>query len=213
MPEAREEFKAPRLKVMALHWLRSKWPGAVLTTELALHKWGEASVDVAAILPSAIIGVEVKGDGDSHRRLERQGWVYSRSATELWLLPAPALHDKMVEHKPRGWGVLRVEDGGLVEQQRCWRDEIYNSPAALLDICWRRELDILGRKYGFKVKGMTAVQLQAALAEIVTLAEARAFTCGCLRSRQWDGRVPYPKVVYHPGDPLPEPNQSQGDAR
>lgn len=205
-----KEFRAARMKLMALHWLRERHPDALLTTELAVGKYGDASLDVAAILPDKIVGVEIKGDGDSANRLERQGWVYSRTASEMWLFPAPSLIENAGKHRPRGWGLLRTEGEGVRVRLEVgnWRTGTHlpNAPAALLDILWKPELVATGQALNVAFNPRAACHVIAhQIAEHSTLSEVRPRVCQALIDRDW-GRYPRPgmgKIVYRPGDPIP----------
>ena len=201
------EYKAPILTVMALHWMREKFPDAMLTTELAVAKYGQASLDVAAITEDVIFGVEVKGDGDSPTRLLRQGWVYSRAAYQMWLLPAPSLEQKCVKHHPRGWGLLNIGSDGINEKWKVYDPPLPNAPAALLDILWKKELLKLSKELGLSFKQRQPCHdIATGIAEITPLSTIRTHTCRILRARNWQ-EFPYDKTVYRHGDPLPEIEQ------
>lgn len=106
-------MKAKELCNLAVEWLKTEYPDAVIVTELSVADWGGARIDVAAITDNEIIGVEIKGEGDSHTRLKLQGLVYGRVARQMWLLPCDSLLEKCKSHRPVGWGLLEVyeEDG------------------------------------------------------------------------------------------------------
>ena len=71
-------MKAPELLPLAVDWLAETYPGSIIVTELSVADWGGALVDVAAITETEIVGVEIKGDGDSPARLKLQGMAYGR---------------------------------------------------------------------------------------------------------------------------------------
>ena len=199
-------YPADRLKVMALHWLRRQYPAALLTTELAVAKYGDAMLDVAAITESEIIGIEVKGDGDSASRLERQGWVYARAARRMWLLPAPSLWTSTTKKKPRGWGLLEPTGGNLSEYYAA--DLLPNAPAALVDVLWKPELIKVAAEFGVAINKKSGCHLIAdAVAEAVPLGKLRPTVCRFLRERRWsslprDG-MSKSKIVYAAADALP----------
>lgn len=99
------------MRPLAIEWLRARHADAVIVPELSVADWGGASLDVAAITRTHIVGVEIKGDGDSPHRLDRQALAYGMVAREMWLLPAPSLLSRCWKHKPDGWGVLEVWQG------------------------------------------------------------------------------------------------------
>lgn len=106
-------MNAPDLLELAIEWLKSEYPNSVIVPELSVADWGAALIDVAAITDEEIIGIEIKGDGDSPTRLELQGLRYGQVARKMWLLPTPngTLADRCQKKKPTGWGTLEVVSG------------------------------------------------------------------------------------------------------
>ncbi|MHA6345913.1 hypothetical protein [Roseivivax sp. CAU 1761] len=168
-------MKANELRKLAVDWLAKSHPDSVIVTELSVADWGGASLDVAAITPSHIVGVEIKGDGDSPARLERQALTYPMAAREMWLLCAPSIKEKCFAKRPAGWGRLELWDGAVrpdnratklgaeirtARGRRCPRvrdDSRYVpdrarlllqlAPHALCGALWRDELIAIARKY------------------------------------------------------------------
>lgn len=196
------DFPAAKLTALALHWLRERYPNALLMKEFCVEKYAVARIDVGVITEQEIMGVEIKGDGDSASRLNRQGWVYSRAASRMWLLAAPSLRDRVHKHKPPGWNDLFPSDDGLtcpyIRPAR-----LANAPAALLDILWKDELLAVGGALGIpcmrhKLVGYIADQI----AETAPLGVLRKAVCQALLKRDWTRRLG--KTVWRPGDELPE---------
>lgn len=75
--------------------------------------WGGALIDVAAITETEIVGVEIKGEGDSPARLELQGHVYGRVARRMWLLADESIQAKCFAKCPSGWGRLEIWEGAV----------------------------------------------------------------------------------------------------
>ena len=146
-------MRAPELTELAIRWLQTAYPDAFITTELSVAEWGGASVDVAAITTSEIVGVEIKGEGDSPTRLELQGLKYGRVCRFMWLLPSPegTLARRCESNRPRGWGMLAVEDGrvmpaalgertdGTVRRSKA-REQPHQCAMAMCETLWRDEL-------------------------------------------------------------------------
>lgn len=201
-------YPAHRLKVLALYYLRARFPEAVLTTELAVLKYGDARLDVAGILPDRFVGIEVKGDGDGPERLERQGWTYGRTVDRLWLLPAPSLYERCKKHRPRGWGLLEVNTDEPVALTQRRRGYPQNQCAEdLLGLPWKTELVAIAKALEVSVnRAESGVHLTQRLAETVPLGRIRRAVCTTFYHRNWaqftlPGRPP--RIVYRPGDPLP----------
>ena len=151
-------MRADELTELAIRWLQSQHPDAYITTELSVAEWGGASVDVAAITLSEIVGVEIKGEGDSPTRLELQGLTYGRVCRRMWLLPTPegTLAERCAKKKPKGWGTLAVEDGAVIpavrftsSSGRVERSEAREAPhlcaMAMCETLWRDELTEIAR--------------------------------------------------------------------
>lgn len=101
-------MKAADLTKLAKDWLVIQYPESVIVTEFSVASWGGASIDIAAITADEIIGVEIKGEGDSPSRLPLQGHIYSRVASRMWLLPDASIELRCEKVRPSGWGRLEV---------------------------------------------------------------------------------------------------------
>lgn len=194
-------WRAPALCDAACDWLASRYPSSLIVRELSVGKWGGAMIDIAAITETDIIGIEIKGDGDSHARLELQGHMYSRVATHMFLLTAPLL-DKIVEkHMPHGWWHLRIE-GDAIDAGRLgeplftdgrgrphglyWPPRLPNAPAQMLECLITRELRRVGKALVPAIDiGRTVPTMIAGISENAPIAKIRAAVCGALRERDW----------------------------
>ena len=180
-------MKAPELLELATQWLSSAYPGSIIVPELSVADWGGARIDVGAITDNEIVGVEIKGDGDSPTRLDLQGLVYGKVARRMWLLPTPegTLAERCAKKKPMGWGTLEVHGGevrpknvarklGDVEitsygtRQRWVPDQdtykpddagwsMRQCPWAMCGTLWRDELYEVARLNNVKTKGRALV--------------------------------------------------------
>lgn len=191
-----QAWKALALCDLASDWLAARYPDALIVRELSVGKWGKALIDIAAITPEHIIGVEIKGEGDSGARLELQGHMYSRVATHMFLLTAPAL-DKIAEkHLPAGWWHLRVGGAGI-DGGRLDRigypgalpeapERLPNAPAQILECLITRELKFLARILCPAVDhGRCVATMIHAISENASLSKVRRGVCTILRERDW----------------------------
>ena len=105
-------MRAPELRDLTIAWLRARHPEAIIVPELSVADWGGASIDVAAITPTHIVGVEIKAEGDSPSRLDLQGAVYPRVAREMWLLPDESIREKCFAKKPGSRSASAMECAG-----------------------------------------------------------------------------------------------------
>lgn len=186
-----QRWTAKRLCDLASDFLAARYPGALIVRDLSIGNWGSALLDIAAITDDEIVGIEIKGEGDSHARLERQGWIYSQVATRMALLPAPALEASTGKRLPEGWLYLRLSGGELEYPRWTWAKEklwprLGNSPAKLCETLCGRELKAIAKRLLLHAPGMTRVdQWVGALAENVPLADLRRQVCAELRGRDW----------------------------
>lgn len=207
-------MNAHELTALASDWLAATYPGSVIVPELSVADWGGARVDLAAITPTGIIGVEVKGEGDSPARLELQGHVYGRVCRRMWLLADESLRDVCHQRRPSGWGRLEVWEGAVRPWNRAkkpgerektktgWRtkyirdDSRYDpdEPTENMALCpwsmcgtlWRDELYEIARLHGLQVTPRAYVH---ALTEAVTnqlpMPTIHAAMIDALMRREW----------------------------
>lgn len=186
-----QRWTAKRLCDAASDFLAERYPGALIVRELSIGNWGSALLDIAAITDDEIVGIEIKGEGDSHARLERQGWIYSQVATRMGLLPAPALEASIGKRLPADWLLLRLGGGVVKYPSYAWAEEwpwrrLATAPARLLETLCGRELKAIAQGLGLHSREMTRVdQWVRALAENVPLRDLRALVCAELRGRDW----------------------------
>jgi hypothetical protein len=193
-------MKAPELLQLAMIYLARRYPDAVLVPELSIGNWGKALLDVAAVTANEIIGVEIKGDGDSAARMPLQAAVYSKAATRMFILPAPSLEKTCFRHAPDCWGRLRIEDGKVVRALRhAWhKDEepevLCTAPRQLLQALWKEELRYIARRHEiFTTRDAYAHTLLDRLSEDLPVKVLRAEVCAAIRERanapgKWQGK-------------------------
>jgi len=223
------EWRADDLKTLALHFLRGRYPGALLTCELAGAQWGSASMDVAAVVPPddgyeqgpRIAAVEVKGDGDSSTtRLTEQAALYGRVADDLWCVVAPSLYARAAKKWPHRPSIMTVgDDGDLTDsmgqyEEHLRGDPLDGAPAApvLARLLWAHEARALVREtlslHGGmppETNGMGRVlahHAQAWCAENVPLCVLRKRLCQalCARKHSRPGRPARQNI----GEPKPK---------
>lgn len=178
-------MRAEELRALAVEWLRETFPGSVIVTELSVADWGGASIDVAAITETHIVGVEIKGEGDSPARLDRQGITYGMAAREMWLLCDESIQAKCFARRPPGWGRLEVWEGSVrpfnratkagepetlpngakrwrsvrddsrYEPDRTWEQK-HLTPSVMCGALWRDELYDIARRYSLSTGGRAA---------------------------------------------------------
>lgn len=191
-------MKAAELLPLAIAWLSDRHPGALIVPELSIGTWGGALLDVAAITSAEIIGVEIKGEGDSPARMPLQASLYSKAATRMWFLPCLDLEDRCFKHLPDAWGRLVVREGVIEPALTKWQQtqvdlkwevelakRLCTAPAQLLQCLWRDELDTIAGLCGVITGKVDVETLRWKIAEAVPLEKLRLETCDALRRRRW----------------------------
>lgn len=191
------KYSARVLTDLTVAWLRERRPEAVIVRELSCGRYGSAQLDVAAITPTELIGVEVKGEGDSAARLPLQALLYSAVATEMHLFPAPSLEKRMRGKLPPMWRLLSVgerDEGVVVRDIR--GASLPQSPRRLCELLWRDELSKVARSLRLDVGyGRFRYDVIAnEVADIVPLRELRPAVYAQLYRRDWpEGRALQPE--------------------
>ncbi|MBV7408723.1 hypothetical protein [Maritimibacter sp. DP1N21-5] len=220
--------KASELTDLASTWLAATYPESIIVRELSVADWGGARIDIAAITAQEIVGVEVKGAGDSPSRLELQGFVYGRVARRMWVLPCEQLRERCFDQRPRGWGRLEVFDGAVRpmntarklgpevktqngSKRNCVRDDSRYEPdeaGAIPLLCpfsmcgtlWRDELYEVARRNNVQTTGKALVHaLTEAIVNQMPAPMIHAEMIRELRSRVWRKEVLDTRTGQSPG--------------
>ncbi|WP_084398307.1 hypothetical protein [Henriciella aquimarina] len=203
-------MKADDLKHLAALWLRARKPDAHILFEFSLAEYGGALIDVAAICEDEIIGVEIKGDGDSASRLKLQGQMYPRVCRTVYLLPSPDLLKSCRTHLPPEWslllplggdddnewrllqtceetGIQYPKNGKAIDPSTLGRGEgLGLSPAALAAMVWTTEYTrlkiALDPMIGLPRRKADCIRY---VAETYPLPKIERAVCQVLRQRDW----------------------------
>jgi len=212
-------MNAKELTELAISWLSATHPDSILVTELSVADWGGASIDVAAITPTHIVGVEIKGEGDSPTRLDRQGLAYGMVAREMWLLCDESIRSKCFARKPSGWGRLEIWEDAVRPWNRSTKlgewvstgpnsgyvptvrdDSTYEPdvarvaghlcPRILCETLWRDELYEIARHHKLKMTTRATVEpLREVICEQLPVSLIHTAMITALRNREWKKRI------------------------
>jgi len=202
---------ASTLRAEAIEWLRREWPAAVIIPELSVGSWGSARLDIAAVLPDELIGVEIKGDGDSIARLSLQGMIYSAVCSRMFLYTSTKLRPACVKALPPGWCMARntdglwwevaKEEGSFNYGHHCDRRPLPTSPIRLVDTLWASELKMLIDIHGVFIPQKKGREARVkAVADEVPLKLLRPTVYWLLHRRQWEDARFGAKLIYRPAD-------------
>lgn len=211
-----EQYPAERLTALASDWLASRYPDALIVREFCVGVWGGALIDLAAITATEIIGLEIKGDGDSPTRLKLQASLYAKAAQRMYLLPAPSIFSRCAKAETPGWRLLAIEGGQIVGHG--WHADdppplLPTAPGQLLQALWKEELGKVAMWTGAPVSPSLGCEgRRSILAETTTLKTLIPAVCRALRERDWHGKglghkvrwaTPTPANTPAPRSPLP----------
>lgn len=70
---------------------------------------GKSRADIVMILPSCIVGIEIKSDADTYARLARQVKDYDRYFDYNYVVVGSSHGTHIKEHVPPWWGIISVE--------------------------------------------------------------------------------------------------------
>lgn len=167
----------------------------LIVEELGL-KHGAARVDLA-VINGRLLGIEIKSNSDSLRRLSHQMRVYNSVLDRMSLVCGDRHLNAALGVVPDWWGITRAEMGhdGNVRLRRIResQDNPAPDPVAIAKLLWRGEaLDILnseGKCHGLRSKPRGA--LYEKLAEVLELDVLRARVRQKLRARSgWRSDAP-----------------------
>jgi hypothetical protein len=181
----------------AMLWLRREWPQAVIIPELSVATWGGARLDLAAVTETELIGVEIKGDGDSTARLSLQGMLYSSVCSRMFLLPSKNLREKCLKAKPPGWLMARNGAGAWWQAAKVQGrssssfgsdgKHLRTSAVRLVDLLWADEVNTAIDIHGVYVGQKTGRDARVtALAEELPLRVLRPTVYWLLHRRRWE---------------------------
>jgi len=181
------EYTASELMPLAVEFLRRNYPGSLIVKELSIGNWGKAQIDVAAITEEFIVGIELKGYGDSPARLPLQVASYSKAARYMYLLCTPSLEKKCFKVVQGCWVPLLV-NGGVAERRYRYglTPQVSLAPGQLLQCMIGKELKQACKEAELPYKKATKIdQWTKMLLEALPLPRIEKVVCKALRDRDW----------------------------
>ena len=195
MDEHLERYTAIELREMAAVWASKKWPESIIVKELSVANWGGAMIDVAVITANELIGIEIKGTGDSASRLKLQAAEYDKVCYRMYLLASPELYEmfKRNRHKPSTWDWLRIEDGECFQPKNYRQSDEnlpQNAPQRLCEVLWKKELVLLAKRLGiYATSRMRVNEIARKISEHTPLYKLRPKAIEILRERDFSDKL------------------------
>lgn len=101
---------------------------------------GRSRADIVMVLPSSIVGIEIKSDADTYSRLKRQVRDYDRYFDYNYVVAGSSHGLHIEEHVPGWWGIITVE------QEASGVDfYILRKPKENPEVNWKKKLSLLWR--------------------------------------------------------------------
>lgn len=114
-------MRAAQLRDLLIRYILERDSDAIIATEVALpatlHFPHAAVADVYVLSSDSITIWEIKGEGDTYRRLPAQLPVYRNHAQRVNVLVSPALEARLRKHVPDDVGLYSVEDGAIAQRR------------------------------------------------------------------------------------------------
>lgn len=111
---------------------------------------GKSRADVIMVIPSALVGVEIKSDADTYTRLESQIKDYEKYFDYNILVVGASHGAHAAEHVPDNWGIITVDEEDSVPDFYFLRQPLLNKKMRLnrkLELLWRPELSLVLKKF------------------------------------------------------------------
>lgn len=140
------------IRPVLLKTLREKDPHVVIFEEFPLCR-GLGRADVAAV-NGAMCGYEIKGSGDSTRRLPKQVGDYERVFDFCAVVVTPNHLKSIRKIIPQRWGIAVVCDADTeptIKQIRQAKRNSHTDATAIMRLLWRREAARALKKYGVSI--------------------------------------------------------------
>lgn len=128
------------IRILLFDYLDLRYPKVRTFEEKVM---GRSRSDVVALLPDAIVGIEIKSDADSYTRLATQVKDYDKFFDMNYIVVGGSHLKHVGEHIPKHWGILYVdqtEEEPIIREVRA----AGRNPKAKLKtqfvFMWKREL-------------------------------------------------------------------------
>ena len=70
---------------------------------------GRSRADIMMVIPSHVVGIEIKSDADTYARLKRQVKDYNQYFDYNYVVAGTSHAKHIEEHVPKWWGIITVE--------------------------------------------------------------------------------------------------------
>ena len=131
------------IRILLFDYLDKRFPKVRTFEEKSM---GHSRADVVALLPGAIVGIEIKSDADSYTRLRTQVKDYDKYYDINFIVVGSSHVAHVHEHIPEHWGILLVdqkEEEPIIRQVRPPKPNPKAKLKTQFIFMWKRELRLL----------------------------------------------------------------------
>lgn len=101
---------------------------------------GRSRADIVMVLPSSVVGIEIKSDADTYSRLQRQVRDYDQYFDYNYVVVGSTHAMHIEEHVPEWWGIITVEQ---IEGEADFY--ILRKPKENPKVSWKKKISLLWR--------------------------------------------------------------------
>lgn len=174
------------IRILLFDYLDLRYP-KVRTFEEKIM--GRSRSDVVALLPDALVGIEIKSDADTYARLATQVKDYDKYFDMNYIVIGGSHLKHAHEHIPAHWGILHVDQ---TEEEPIIREIRATSPNPKIKLktqfvfMWKRELwELLRQNKLPAYKGKSRKFIVDTLLERVEQSRLKAQMCDLLFERDY----------------------------
>lgn len=139
---------------------------------------GKSRADVIMVIPSAVVGIEIKSDADTYTRLESQIKDYDKYFDYNIAVVGSTHGNHVADHVPDYWGIITVDEIEGKPDFYFLRKPILNRKMKLerkIELLWRPELSIVLEHFQLpKYPGQSKPFIRKRLVEFTKLEPKKA---------------------------------------
>lgn len=128
------------IRILLFDFLDLRYPKVRTFEEKVM---GKSRSDVVALLPDALVGIEIKSDADTYARLATQVKDYDKFFDMNYIVVGSSHLRRVAEHIPTHWGILHVdqtEEEPIIREVRAAGQNPKIKLKTQFVFMWKREL-------------------------------------------------------------------------
>lgn len=128
------------IRILLFDYLDLRYPKVRTFEEKVM---GRSRSDVVALLPDALVGIEIKSDADTYARLATQVKHYDKFFDMNYIVVGSSHLRRVAEHIPTHWGILHVdqtEEEPIIREVRAAGQNPKIKLKTQFVFMWKREL-------------------------------------------------------------------------